>query len=106
MFDTKCLHGNRLPCGVLVMVLVMGFAALTADAEIPGASRRIAGLARTSVSPGWEGAIDFVSLARIAAAEPKLAGSAEKLARRFGVGRKPRSIHGWRMRRQRAPARR
>lgn len=87
MFDTQCLHGNRLPCGVLIMALVMGFAALTADAEEPGANLT-ASLARPVATRGWIGAIDVAAMARVAAAEPKLAANAEELARRFGVGRK------------------
>ena len=88
MFDTQCLHGNRLPCGVLVMALIMGFAALTADAEVPDASQTSAGPGPTFASPSWVGAIDVAALARAAAAEPKLAEGAEELARRFGVGRR------------------
>jgi soluble lytic murein transglycosylase-like protein len=87
MFDTKCLHGNRLPCGVLVMALVMGFAALTVDAEVPGAGPS-AGSAGTFASRGWAGAVDVIASARVAQAESKLAAPAEELARRFGVGRK------------------
>lgn len=70
MFDTQCLHRIRLPYGVLIMALVMGFAALTADAEVPGVD-------------GTAG-----PAARLAAVEPERAASAEELARRFGVGRK------------------
>ena len=87
MFDKHCLHGNRLPCGFLIMALVMGFAALAADAEVPDADL-IVGPARPVASPGWVGAMDVVALARAAVAEPKLAASAEELARRFGVERK------------------
>jgi soluble lytic murein transglycosylase-like protein len=50
------------------LALIMGFAALTADAEVPGASLNAS--------------------ARVTQAEPKLAARAEELARRFGVGRK------------------
>lgn len=71
MFDTKWPHGNRLACGVLVMAAAMGFAALTADAEVPGARR-----------------IDVVAVAAVAEVEPALTKSAEELARRFGVGRR------------------
>ena len=71
MFDTKWLHGNRLACGVLAMAAFMGFAALTADAEVPGARR-----------------IDVVASAAVAEAEPALTKSAEALAHRFGVGRR------------------
>lgn len=70
------------------MALVMGFAALTADAEVPGASRSTADPTPTFANRGWVGAIDVVALARVAGVEPKLAESAEELARRFGVGRK------------------
>lgn len=71
MFDTKWPHGNRLACGVLVMAAAMGFAALTADAEVPGARR-----------------IDVVAVTAVAEVEPALTKSAEELARRFGVGRR------------------
>lgn len=87
MFDTQCLHGNRLPCGVLIMALVMGFAAMTADAEVPGASRGTAAPGRTSTSAGGVAA-EEAALARMAAAEPRLAKGVEELSRRFGVGRR------------------
>jgi soluble lytic murein transglycosylase-like protein len=89
MFDTQCLHGNRLPCGVLVMALVMGigFAALKADAEVPGASRSTAGPERPSPTAGVVAA-DVAALTRAAPPEPRLATGAEELSRRFGVGRR------------------
>src|SRR5688572_11118276 len=89
MFDTQCLHGNRLPCGVLVMALVMGmgFAALKADAEVPGASRSTAGPERRSSTAGVVAA-DVAALTRAAPPEPRLAKGAEELSRRFGVGRR------------------
>jgi soluble lytic murein transglycosylase-like protein len=52
------------------MAAFMGFAALTADAEVPGARR------------------DVVASAAVAEAEPALTKSAEALAHRFGVGRR------------------
>ena len=88
MFDSKWLHGNRLACGVLVMALGMGFAALTADAEVPGWNPGAAGSAGGFVSLGWVGTVDVVALAAVAEAEPALTESAEELARRFGVGRR------------------
>ena len=88
MFDTQCLHGNRLPCGILVMALVMGFAALTADAEIPGATAGTAGPTVTSVAFGRVDAVDAVAPPVVAEVEPVLAAGAEELARRFGVRRK------------------
>ena len=93
MFDTQCLHGNRLPCGVLVMALVMGFAALTADAEVPGATAGTAAPAGTDPT-GASATIDRVDVVDrvappvVAEIEPVLAAGAEELARRFGVRRK------------------
>lgn len=74
---TQCLHGNRLPCGVLVMALIMGFAALTVDAEVP--EMTMAAGSRLEVL----GATPSV----VGTMEPKLAAAAEDLAIRFGVGR-------------------
>lgn len=88
MFDTQCLHGNRLPCGFLVMALVMGFAALTADAEVPGASTDTARPAGTSATADRAAAVDPAAPPVVAETEPLLAGGAEELARRFGVRRK------------------
>jgi len=88
MFDTKCLRGNRLACGVLVMALVTGLAALTADAEVPTAGPIGTGAAGAFLSGGWVGAMDVVALTAFAGAEPALTESAEELARRFGVGRR------------------
>ncbi|HET6361003.1 MAG TPA: transglycosylase SLT domain-containing protein [Gemmatimonadota bacterium] len=70
------------------MALIMGFAALAADAEVPDASPRRTAPAGTLASLGWVGAVDVVALAAVAEADSRLTESAERLARRFGVGRK------------------
>ena len=64
------------------MALVMGFAALTADAEVPGPS------AGTPATPDRVEAVGAMGLPVLAEVEPVLSASAEELARRFGVGRK------------------
>ncbi len=68
------------------MALVMGFAALTADAEVPGAGSSSSDPAsRTTL--GWVEAVDVQAVAHVVE-EPVLAARAEELARRFDVGRK------------------
>jgi soluble lytic murein transglycosylase-like protein len=69
------------------MALVMGFAALTADAEVPGASPSTADPERASATAASV-AVDVTALPRVAAAQPRLAKGPEELSRRFGVGRK------------------
>jgi soluble lytic murein transglycosylase-like protein len=69
------------------MALVMGFAALTADAEVPGASPSTADPERTSATAASV-AVEVTALPRVAAAQPGLAKGPEELSRRFGVGRK------------------
>lgn len=86
MFDTQCLHGNRLPCGVLVLAAVVAFAALTANAGIPADAPD--GAAAGSMSMGIPGGGGVDAAALPAEAEPEIAAGAEALARRFGVRRK------------------
>ena len=76
MFDYQWLYRNRLPCGVLVMAVAMGAAALSADAEVPGRDSVV--IVRWSTEAG-----------RVSVAEPGIMfeSRAEELARRFGVGR-------------------
>jgi soluble lytic murein transglycosylase-like protein len=81
MFDTQWLHGNRLPCGVLVMAAVMGFAALRADAEVPAAAPMDAEVLVAA-------SMDAERPAPGTVLEPELPAGAEALARRFGVRRK------------------
>lgn len=86
MFDTQCLHGNRLPCGVLIMALVMSFAALTADAEVPSRTPSDAVRADT---PALDLRVESLKApAPAGEVQPRVGPGAEKLARRFGVGRR------------------
>jgi soluble lytic murein transglycosylase-like protein len=70
------------------MALAMGFAALTADAEVTDARQVYPGSTRTWMTLGRVGPVDVVASAAVAETEPALAKSAEALARRFGVGRR------------------
>lgn len=72
MFDDQWLYRNRLPCGVLIMAVAMGAAALFADAETRWDS---------AVLP-WSAKAAGLTLAEPCTA---LGPHAEELARRFGV---------------------
>lgn len=72
MFDDQWLYRNRLPCGVLIMAVAMGAAALFADAEMRWDS---------AVLP-WSAKAEGLTLAEPCTA---LGPHADELARRFGV---------------------
>lgn len=92
MFDSQCLHGNRLPCGVLVVTLFMAFAAFSADAEVPGASPSTSDAAAAAAPVGRTTAPDADTPSVVADKEVHLAADGEDLARRFGVGRRLAAI--------------